>query len=134
MFSLVFAIPLRNLGASTKSGSAYMTAAIGGGAVGPLIQYPVIESRGLSYSLCVGVAIYAFGSLFPIYLVLVPDAKTLVDPIHEKRDFAEEDARPTISGRTHRTGKGLTALVRRKRMTDDVAIENMERKGGKEPD
>ena len=66
--------------------------------------------------------------------MLVPDAKNLVDPIHEKRDFGEEDARPTISGRTLRAGKGFTALVRRKRMSDDVAIENVERKEGKETD
>lgn len=82
IFPLIFAISLRGLGASTKSGSVYLTAAISGGAILPVIMYPVINAYGLRYSFCVVVAASAFGVIFPLYLIAVPKARKQVDPVH----------------------------------------------------
>lgn len=72
---------LRGLGAHTKTGSAFMTAAISGGAIFPVILNPVQSSRGAQYSFCVIIAIYAFGAVFPAYLNLVNPAQKQVDPV-----------------------------------------------------
>ena len=85
IFSIVFAISMRGLGAHTKTGSAFMTAGISGGVVGPVIQWAVTNGHGLKYSYCVPLAMSTFGMIFAIYLNVVPQARHQVDPIHEKR-------------------------------------------------
>lgn len=85
-FSLIYAISIRGLGKHTKTGSALLTAAISGGMIGPAIMSPISNSKGLQYAFCVVVAVFAFGSVFPAYLVLVPAAKAQVDPIHRVQD------------------------------------------------
>lgn len=62
-----------------------MTAAISGGAIFPVIQASVERSRGIKYSFCVAVAAFAVGTVFAIYLNIVPAAKKQVDPVHEDR-------------------------------------------------
>ena len=84
-FAIIFAICMRGLGAHTKTGSAFMTAAISGGAVFPPIQWAAQNAGGIKYSYCVPLAAGCFGLLFPVYLNLVPAARRQVDPIHEKR-------------------------------------------------
>ena len=44
--------------------------------------------------------------------MLVPNAKRLVDPVHEKREPDEEDARPTAPGRVQRASRALSAWVK----------------------
>ena len=85
IFPLIFAISLRGLGSLTKSGSVYLTAAISGGAILPVIMYPVANAYGLRYSFCVVAAASAFGAVFPVYLILVPKARKQVDPVHMGR-------------------------------------------------
>ncbi|KEF56349.1 uncharacterized protein A1O9_07930 [Exophiala aquamarina CBS 119918] len=85
IFSIIFAISMRGLGAHTKTGSALMTAAISGGAVFPPIQWGVSNHKGLKYSYCVPLAAAVFGMLFPLYLNIFPAARLQVDPIHERR-------------------------------------------------
>lgn len=85
-FPLIYAISIRGLGKHTKTGSALLTAAISGGMIGPAIMSPVSNSKGLQYAYCVVVAIFAFGSVFPFYLVIAPAAKAQVDPIHRLQD------------------------------------------------
>jgi len=85
IFSIIFAMSMRGLGAHTKTGAALMTAAISGGAPLPVIQWVVARGHGLRYSYCVPLAAFAFSAIFPIYLNLVPAARNHVDPIHEHR-------------------------------------------------
>ena len=85
-FPLIYAISIRGLGKYTKTGSALLTAAISGGIVGPAVMSPVSKSRGLQYAFCVVVALFAFGSIFPVYLVTLPAARAQVDPIHRLLD------------------------------------------------
>ena len=85
IFSVIFAISLRGMGIHTKSASAFMTAAISGGAIFNVIQSAVANGHGERYSFCVPAAVFAFGLLFPIYLNLIPQAKSQVDPIHDSR-------------------------------------------------
>lgn len=84
VFSMIFAISLRGMAEHTKTAAALLTGAISGGAVFPFIQNPVAEKRSISYSLCVPVALFSFGAIFPLYLNLVPAAKRQVDPIHDE--------------------------------------------------
>lgn len=85
-FPLIYAISIRGLGKHTKTGSALLTAAISGGIMGPAIMSPVSNSKGLQYAYCVVVAVFAFGSVFPSYLIIAPAAKAQVDPIHRLQD------------------------------------------------
>ena len=85
-FPLIYAISIRGLGKHTKTGSALLTAAISGGIIGPAIMSPVSNSRGLQHAFCVVVAIFALGSVFPTYLIIVPAARAQVDPIHRLQD------------------------------------------------
>ncbi len=85
IFAVVYCIGLRGLGIHTKTGSAFMTAAISGGAILPVIQAAVERSRGVRYSFCVALAAFAGGAVFAIYLNVVPAARKQVDPVHEDR-------------------------------------------------
>ena len=81
LFSTIFAISLRGAGAHTKTAGAIITAAICGGAAFPFVQDPVERKRGVPYSFCVMVALFAASAIFPLYLNLVPAAKRQVDPV-----------------------------------------------------
>jgi fucose permease len=85
IFSVIFCIGIRGLGVHTKTGSAFMTTAISGGAVFPAIQAAAERRRGVKYSFCVALAAFAAGTVFAIYLNIVPAAKLQVDPVHEDR-------------------------------------------------
>lgn len=85
IFSVIFCIALRGLGIHTKTGSAFITSAISGGAIFPVIQAAVAARRGIRYSFCVALASFAGGTVFAIYLNVVPAAKKQVDPVHEDR-------------------------------------------------
>ena len=71
---------LRGLGARTKDGAVLITAATSGGAIIPPIMSAVTTARGVRYSYCIVVAVFAFGAVLPIYTTLVRPAKHQVDP------------------------------------------------------
>lgn len=74
---------MRGLGARTKDAAVLLTMAASGGAVVPAIMNAVIDRRGVGYSFCVVVAFFAFGSVLPIFMAVVPAAKQQVDPVRE---------------------------------------------------
>lgn len=83
IFGLVFAMGIRGMGRHTKDASALITAAISGGAVLPGISFVVYNAghRTVQYSMCVAVAGFAAGSIYPIFLNLSPLSRAVVDPI-----------------------------------------------------
>lgn len=89
-FAIIYAIAMRGLGEHTKTGSAFMSSAISGGAVFPIIQWATSNRRGLKYSFVVPMAIACFGMIFALYLNLVPQARLQVDPIHDNRRARRE--------------------------------------------
>ena len=84
---------IRGLGAYTKTGSVFLTAATSGGAVVPAIISPVADGRGVRYGFCVIVAFFAFGALLPVYTETVPAAKAQVDPVRGRQIPADSAPR-----------------------------------------
>ncbi|KAJ9621837.1 hypothetical protein H2204_011753 [Knufia peltigerae] len=85
IFSNIFATSMRGLGGHTKTGSAFMTAAISGGAVFPPIMWAVFNVRGTKYAYSVPLAAAVSGMIFPIYLNLVRAARVQVDPEYKSK-------------------------------------------------
>ncbi|KAG9238414.1 MFS transporter-like protein [Amylocarpus encephaloides] len=87
VWPMIFAMGLRGLGKRTKIGAALLTASASGGAVFPFIMWAVqrLHHHTVQYSYCVIVALYAFGVLFPMYLLLTPKAKRQIDPPPRER-------------------------------------------------
>lgn len=115
IFANIFAISMRGLGAHTKTGSAFMTAAISGGAVFPPIQWAVSKGHGLQYSFCVPLAVAMFGMTFSVYLILVPAARVQVDPVRGRRNRrGGTDQEGSTSIQDEKQRQGLAgALTRR---------------------
>ncbi|MCJ1392249.1 hypothetical protein MMC18_005116 [Xylographa bjoerkii] len=125
IFPLLFAISLRGLGSYTKTGSIYLTAAISGGAILPVIMSPVTNAFGLEYSFCVIVAASVFGTMYPIYLILIPAARDQVDPVHShQQPVLPEDRRVN----PYRRANGIfhTGVKRRKVNEDNCIAEHVE--------
>ena len=137
IFSIIFAISMRGLGAHTKTGSAFMTAAISGGAIFPVIQWAVSKGHGLKYSYCVPLATACFGMIFAVYLNLVPAARNQVDPVHEKRILRRERRalqKQDSPGKMSQTNEfGLAGILARRRKEKKRAeiptAEHIEQKG-----
>ena len=127
IFSLIYAICLRGLGARTKDGSVWLTVATSGGAIIPAIASPVTAGRGVQYSFVVVVAIHAVGSIFPIYLALTPAAKAQVDPHHHKPNT---DAVGTNGQIHNRAGRVFSTLTRRKTPGSDLPPSEREKEPG----
>lgn len=134
VFPIIFAICMRGMGDQTFNAAALMTASISAGAVVPPIQNAVLQKYGLKYSYSVLLGFFAFGTLFPIYLCLVPAAKRQVDPIHEHRR-ARRDARrnarreSTVSGTSTTKEFGLLGIIarkRKKRLVEEAAVQPTE--------
>jgi len=130
-FSIIFGIVLRGMGARTKWASAIMTTAISGGALFPVIQNSVIHQRGIRNTLCVMIAAFAFGTVFPIYLNLVPAAKKQVDPYHELRTRSRRrHTARTMSGARGLDPKmnafGLGGIMARRKKTISVELPSTE--------
>jgi fucose permease len=83
VFSITFAISLRGMGRHTKTGGAIMATTVCGGAVYPFFQEIArIHNHGSVPSSYVVLAVgYAISAIFPLYLMLVPQAKKQVDPV-----------------------------------------------------
>jgi fucose permease len=84
IFSITFAICLRGMGGHSITAAAIMATAISGGAPFPVIQDVVAASRGTRYAMCVTVALFSFGAVFPLYLNLVTAAQKQVDPVQNE--------------------------------------------------
>ena len=82
VWPIVYAIGLRGMGRGTKTAAALITAAASGGAIFQFVAYAVqqVSHKTVQYSFCVIVALFAFGTIFPLYLNLVPGARHQVDP------------------------------------------------------
>lgn len=117
IFSLIYAICLRGLGAQTKIGSLWLTMATSGGAVIPAITSPVTAGHGVQYSFVVIVAIFAVGSIFPAYLAVVPAAKAQVDPHHQKPD---DDATDREAPARNHAGRMFSTMTRRKKTRSNL--------------
>ncbi|KAI9801270.1 MAG: hypothetical protein M1833_002840 [Piccolia ochrophora] len=107
----IFAIALRGLGRHTKTASAFLTAAASGGAVFPAVMKAVADGHGVQYAMCVVVAVYSFGALFPIYLNVLPAAKRQVDPVIDL-------SRPSTPGSS--ASRTLSSIFRRKKQSSDL--------------
>ncbi|OBT53598.1 hypothetical protein VE04_07440 [Pseudogymnoascus sp. 24MN13] len=79
---LIFAIGLRGMGRRTKLAAAFLTASASGGGLFPFAMWGVqhVSHKTVQYSFCVIVALFAFGTIFPLYLNIVPGARHQVDP------------------------------------------------------
>jgi hypothetical protein len=82
VWPIVYAIGLRGMGRRTKMAAALITAAASGGGVFQFVMYAVqqVSHKTVQYSFCVITALFAFGTIFPVYLNLVPGARHQVDP------------------------------------------------------
>jgi fucose permease len=98
MWPIIFAISMRGLGRRTKSAAAYLTAAASGGAVFPWVMWAV-QDKGLRYSFCVSIALFATGLLFPMYMSVVPGVTAQVDP-RGNREGGGLDGHGDIDGHT----------------------------------
>ncbi|KAJ9607718.1 hypothetical protein H2200_007796 [Cladophialophora chaetospira] len=135
IFSIIFAISMRGLGKHTKTGAAFMTAAISGGAVFPPIQWAVAQGHGLKYSYCVPLAAAVLGTVFAIYLNLVPMAKNQVDPVrnrHLKRRAgsatSQESNGEIKQEKSGQTGmSSLTTRMNKNRRSVSPAVQHLER-------
>ncbi|KAF2720739.1 MFS general substrate transporter [Polychaeton citri CBS 116435] len=125
LFALIFAQALRGMGRHTKTAAVFITAAVSGGAVFSPIAYAVYSSgKGVRFSLVVAAVCYAAGTLFPIYLNLVPKAMKQCDPV--KDATAPGESRP--SSTNSRASRALSFLATRKKGSkDSTAVEHRER-------
>lgn len=137
IFAIIFAIAMRGLGKHTKTGAAFVTAAISGGAVFPPIQWAVAKGHGLKYSYCVPLAVAVLGALFAIYLNLVPAAKNQVDPVrdrHLKRraaSAASQGSNGEIGEKTSGQNRLPSFMTRmnKNRQSVSPSVEHLERQG-----
>ncbi len=138
IFSIIYAMCMRGLGAHTKTGSAWMSTAISGGAPFPVIQWAVANHHGLKYSYSVPLGSACFGLIFALYVNLVPAARLQVDPIHEnrhrrreKRALARQNSRASLDGASvNSTAQkfGLAGIIaRRKKHNEGPTSQHVER-------
>lgn len=94
VWPLVYAIGLRGMGRQTKIAAALLTAAASGGGIFQFVMYAVqqVSHKDVQYSFCVIVALFTFGTIFPVYLNLVKGARRQVDPA-KPLGFDEEELR-----------------------------------------
>ena len=138
VFSIIFAISMRGMGVNTKTASSYMTAAISGGALFSPIQTVIAGSNRLQYSFCVPLAAFAFGSIFAIYLNIVPAARNQVDPVYERRD-RQRDNRKVLTNTSSASEDaaspknqfGLAGILARRKQhkPEEPSTQHVERRG-----
>lgn len=92
LFPQIFVQGIRGMGKHTKDASVLLTAAIGGGAVFPPIMYAALKIHNAQYAFCVIVAVYAAGSLYPMYLNAFPATRMLSDPVRDEQTRRESEA------------------------------------------
>lgn len=92
LFPQIFAQGIRGMGKHTKDAAVLLTAAIGGGAVFPPIMFAALKIHNASFAFCVIAVVYAAGSLYPVWLNLVPAARKLTDPVRDEETRRESEA------------------------------------------
>ena len=138
IFSIIYAMCMRGLGAHTKTGSAWMATAISGGAPFPVIQWAVANHYGLRYSYSVPLGSACFGLIFALYINLVPAARRQVDPIHEDRNRRRDKqtlarqnsmARQDTWGSIDSTAQkfGIAGIIARRKKRQGPDAEHIER-------
>lgn len=115
---------IRGLGAFTKTGSIYLTAATSGGAIVPAIMSAVIRSRGVRYGFCVVAAFFTCAAVLPVYLEVFPAAKAQVDPVRESLvPLSSASSHSTIPSRPKKRRFLLGGLmVRRRELGSELPI------------
>ncbi|KAJ5991388.1 hypothetical protein N7499_012040 [Penicillium canescens] len=74
--NFVVAIALRGIGKWTKRSACLIYVGVGlGGCIFPFVMWAATQSHFVQYSFSVIVALFSTGTLFPVYLVLVPDTQ-----------------------------------------------------------
>jgi fucose permease len=120
VWPLIFAIGLRGMGKRTKLASACLTAGASGGGPFPFVQLGIMQGahKSVQYSFCVLVALFSFGTIFPLYLNLVPGARHQVDPIEQPNlgddGHLREGRGPAIerpSNLSHRMSRSFKAVI-----------------------
>ena len=83
IWPLVFAIGLRGMGRWTKYMAAGITASASSGVVFPFVMWAIADTdpTRTQHSFVVVIAAFAFGTIFPAYLYLVPKAGRQIDPV-----------------------------------------------------
>lgn len=81
LWPLIFSITLRGMGRRTKMAAALLTSAQGGAAIVPWMMYAIITGgdKSAKFSYCLAFALLALGTIFPIYLLVLPSARQQVD-------------------------------------------------------
>ena len=119
VWPLIFAIALRGMGRRTKLASAFLAASASSGGPFPFVMWAVqkVSHKTIQFSVWVIVALFAAGTIFPLYLNLVPSARRQVDPVAPRRDDdrlrhgrGPADQRPTNS-QIHRLNRGVKSIV-----------------------
>ncbi|OBT87178.1 hypothetical protein VE02_04744 [Pseudogymnoascus sp. 03VT05] len=80
VYAIIFALAMRGLGAKTKLGSALVITMNIGGAAGPWVVLGIIKSMAdTRRPFIAGVALLFLATLYPLYLCVVPKARSIVD-------------------------------------------------------
>ncbi|KAK5663017.1 hypothetical protein OQA88_6432 [Cercophora sp. LCS_1] len=81
IWPLAFSLAIRGQGKRTKRAAAWLTMGGSGPAFWPFVGYAILQSgRSVQTSFFVVLALSAASLVYPIFLHLVKDAKTMVDP------------------------------------------------------
>ncbi|KAH8693165.1 putative MFS monosaccharide transporter [Talaromyces proteolyticus] len=132
VFSIIFAMSLRGMGTHTKTASAIMATAIGGGTMFPFAQQAASNNHGVVSSYVVLVVLYAVGAIFPLYLNFVPAAKKQVDPIPNEylrrhirrhRQTVNVNPSPPVEKEQHYSRGGV--LSRPRSLVDEPVSSNV---------
>ena len=127
LFSLIFAISLRGLGGFTKWGAVLLTAGTSGGALIPAVMSPIVLSHGVRYAFVVVVASFAFGTIMPLYISLVPAVKKQVDPGRVIPRQASPDDQETQQTPSKRASRVLHSMVRKPKRAGSEATASTDR-------
>jgi fucose permease len=98
LFPQIFAQGLRGMGKHTKDASVLLTAAIGGGAIIPPVMFAALKIHNAQYALCVIIAAFAGGVLYPIWLNALPATRQLSDPIRDEGTRRESETEGKRNG------------------------------------
>ncbi|KAH8902735.1 MFS general substrate transporter [Coniochaeta sp. PMI_546] len=80
LWPLIFAMGLRGQGKRTKRAGAWLTMGASGPAFWPFVLYGIVREGGsLQTAFVVVVVLLAFTLIYPVFLTVVRDARTLVD-------------------------------------------------------
>jgi len=115
LFPQIYAQGIRGMGKHTKDASVLLTTAIGGGAVFPPIMFAALKIKNAQFAFLVIAIAYAAGTLYPIWLNLLPATRALSDPVRDEQTRREVEARVTQQASTT-TGESERGIIAKKRM------------------